>query len=92
MTEFHEAGGVPAVLKELQEFLELEALNVSGSTVGEIASRAVNQNQQIIRSLKDPANLQEGLAILRGNVCPQGAICRPSSFKSQKLKFSGKFR
>jgi len=92
VTEFHQAGGVPAVLKELQECLELEALNVSGSTVGEIASRAINQNQQIIRSLKDPANLQEGLAILRGNVCPQGAICRPSSFKSQMLKFSGKAR
>jgi len=92
VTEFHEAGGVPAVLKELQEFLELEALNVSGSTVGEIASRAINQNQQIIRPLKDPANLQEGLAVLWGNVCPQGAICRPSSFKSQMLKFSGKAR
>jgi len=92
VTEFHEAGGVPAVLRELQEFLELEALNVTGSTVGEIASRAINQNQQIIRSLKDPANLREGLAILRGNVCPKGAICRPSSFKSQMLKFSGKAR
>ncbi len=92
VTEFHGAGGVPAVLKELQEFLELEALNVSGSTVGEIASRAVNQDPRVIRSLADPANLQEGLAILRGNVCPQGAICRPSSFKSQMLKFSGKAR
>ena len=92
VTEFHEAGGVPAVLKELREFLELEALNVSGSTVGEIASRAINQNQQIIRPLADPANLQEGLAVLRGNVCPKGAICRPSSFKSQMLKFSGKAR
>jgi len=92
VTEFHQAGGVPAVLKELQECLELEALNVSGATVGEIASRAVNRNRRIIRSLKDPDNLQEGLAILRGNVCPQGAICRPSSFKSKMLKFSGKAR
>ena len=92
VTEFHEAGGVPAVLKELQEFLELEALNVNGSTVGEIASRAVNQNQQIIRPFADPANLREGLAVLRGNVCPKGAICRPSSFKSHMLKFSGKAR
>lgn len=92
VTEFHEAGGVPAVLKELKEFLELEALNVSGSTVGEITSRAINQNQQIIKPLKSPANLQEGLAVLRGNVCPKGAICRPSSFKSQMLEFSGKAR
>jgi len=92
VTEFHDAGGVPAVLKELQEFLELEALNVTGSTVGEIASRAVNQNQQIIRPLADPANLREGLAVLRGNLCLRGAICRPSSFKSHMLKFSGKAR
>lgn len=92
VTEFHEAGGVPAVLKELQGFLESDALNVSGSTVGEIAARALNRNHQIIRSLEDPANLQEGLAVLRGNVCPQGAICRPSSFKSHMLKFSGKAR
>jgi len=92
ITEFHVAGGVPAVFRELKEILELEALNVIGSTVGEIASRAVNQNQQVIRPLTDPTNVCEGLAILRGNICPKGAICRPSSFKSQMLKFSGRAR
>jgi len=90
VTEFHAAGGVPAVFRELKETLDLEALNVNGSTVGEIASRAVNQNQQVIRLLTDPANVHEGLAVLRGNICPKGAICRPSSFKSQMLKFSGR--
>jgi dihydroxy-acid dehydratase len=92
VTEFHSAGGVPAVFKELKEVLNLEALNVTGATVGEITAQAINQNQQVIRPLTDSANVHEGLAILRGNICPKGAICRPSSFKSQMLKFSGKAR
>jgi dihydroxy-acid dehydratase len=90
VTEFHSAGGVPAVFKELKEVLDLKALNVTGATVGEIIAQAINQNQQVIRPLTDAANVHGGLAILRGNLCPKGAICRPSSFKPQMLKFSGR--
>jgi dihydroxy-acid dehydratase len=92
VTDFHAAGGVPAVLSELREILEREAMTVGGTTIGEVAARATNRDQGVIRPLSDPGNATGGLAVMRGNLCPQGAICRPSSFKPHMLTFSGRAR
>ncbi|MDI6870985.1 MAG: dihydroxy-acid dehydratase [Bacillota bacterium] len=90
VTDLHAAGGVPAVLLELREVLELEAVTVGGVTVGEVAARAVNRDPRVIRPLADPQNVAGGLAVLWGNLCPKGAICRPSSFKPGMFTFTGR--
>lgn len=89
VTEFHAAGGLPALLSELRPVLEPEALTVGGETVGEVAARAKNQNRQVIRGLTDPRNVGGGLAVLKGNLAPHGAICRPSSFGPGMERFRG---
>lgn len=89
VTDFHRAGGVPAVLAEIAGVLEPSALTVAGNTVGEVAAAATVRDRRVIRALSDPENTAGGLAVLSGSLCPGGAICRPSSFKPGMLTFSG---
>jgi len=73
------AGGVPLVLKRLKEagLLNTDAITVTGQTVGEIADGAVEtEGQQVVRSLDDPLAAEGGLAILRGNVAPEGCVVK----------------
>jgi dihydroxy-acid dehydratase len=74
-----EAGGVPLLLSRLQEagLLNQSAMTVTGATVGEIADGAVEtEGQKVVRPLSDPLSPEGGLAILRGNVAPEGCVVK----------------
>src|SRR5205085_4109908 len=73
MEDLFEAGGVPAVLAELAPLLHLDCLTVTGRTLGENIERARVQRRDVIRPLSDPLAAEGGTAVLRGNLCPNGA-------------------
>ena len=79
MEDFHYAGGLPAALKQIADMLHCDAPTVSGWTLGEILAQAACYNESIIRSINNPARSQSGIWVLHGNVCPGGAIMKPSA-------------
>ena len=79
--DLHQAGGVPVVVKRLQEMgrLNEDAMTVTGRTVGEHAAEAQEtEGQQVVRPLDDPIKATGGLAILRGNLAPDGCVVKLS--------------
>jgi dihydroxy-acid dehydratase len=78
-TDLYAAGGVPLILKRLAEagILHEDALTVSGRTIGEEAEAAVETpGQEVVRPISDPLKPEGGLAILRGNLAPEGAVVK----------------
>jgi dihydroxy-acid dehydratase len=78
-TDLYRAGGVPLILKRLDEagILHGDALTVTGRTIGEEAAEAVEAaGQEVVRPLSDPLKSEGGLAILRGNLAPDGAVVK----------------
>ena len=81
--DFHNAGGVPAVLQQLLPMLDASALTVSGKTIGEVAADAGWHDQTMIRPLSNPVRPTGGVAILRGNLAPEGAVVKASAVKPE---------
>jgi dihydroxy-acid dehydratase len=78
-TDLYRAGGVPLILSRLAEagILHPDAITVSGRTIGEEAAAATEEpGQQVVRPLSDPLKAEGGLAILRGNLAPEGAVVK----------------
>jgi dihydroxy-acid dehydratase len=78
-TDLYRAGGVPLILKRLAEagILHGDAITVSGRTIGEEAEAAQEaEGQEVVRPLSDPLKVEGGLAILRGNLAPEGAVVK----------------
>jgi len=90
--DLHRAGGVPAILGELLPLLEASALTLSGMTIGQIAEKASSKDREVLKSLEDPVFPNGGIAVLRGNLAPNGAICRTTTIPSDRLKFTGRAR
>jgi dihydroxy-acid dehydratase len=88
--DFHRAGGVPAVMKELLPLLHGDALTVTGKTVAENVVTARNFNTAIIKTMADPWSKGGGLAILRGNLAPNTAITKPAAIHPDMHTFTGK--
>jgi len=89
MREFEKAGGVPALLKRLQSKLNLGVLTVTGKRLSEVIRKNRVLDDQIIRSLSDPIHAEGGIAILRGNLAPKGAVVKFSSVPINMLRFKG---
>lgn len=90
MEDFHRAGGVPAVLRELGSLINRDVLTVTGRTLGEeIDDAGPGFPQDIIRSLHDPIYPQGSLAVLRGNLAPGGAIIKQAAVSPALLEHSG---
>jgi dihydroxy-acid dehydratase len=86
-TDLYEAGGVPLVLKRLQEagLLHAEPRTVTGQTIGEIADAArETEGQQVVRPLSNPIKPTGGLAILRGNLAPDGCVVKLAGHERRK--------
>ena len=79
MEDFCYAGGLPAVMKEIQEFLHKDILTVSGKTVAENVASAENYDPRVIKTVAAPFKEKAGIAILRGNLAPRGAVIKPSA-------------
>ena len=90
MEDFCYAGGVPAVLKELGPVLRRDAVTVTGLTQGEIADAAENFNSEVIGSREQPIGPSSGVWVLRGNLCPDGAILKPSAATPALLQHRGR--
>ncbi len=90
--DFHRAGGVPAVMKELLPLLHGDALTVTGRSVAENVAHARSGDRLIIRTLADPWSPGGGLAVLRGNLAPRTAITKPAAIAPQMLTFTGTAR
>ncbi len=90
MEDFYYAGGVPAVIRELGDLIHRDALNVNGKTIGENTANAACYNRDVIRPFNEPLTSQGGIAILRGNLCPNGAVIKPSAASPQLMKHRGR--
>jgi dihydroxy-acid dehydratase len=83
------AGGVPAVMNQLQTLLNLNALTVSGKTVAENIKTASVSDTNVIRPLANPVHAEGGIAILFGNLAPQGAVIKTAGVSPNMLKHTG---
>lgn len=90
MEDFYYAGGLPALLRELAPLLHLDTLTVTGRTLGENIARADRYDAKIIRSLAEPLCSEGGLAVLRGSLCPRGAILKTAAASPHLLKHRGR--
>ncbi|WAX94793.1 L-arabinonate dehydratase [Aminobacter sp. NyZ550] len=90
MEEFCYAGGLPAVMKELTDLLDLDALTVTGKTVGDNIAGAENFNQEVILPRDKAVTQQGGIAVLRGNLAPNGAILKPSAASPELMRHRGR--
>ena len=79
MEDLHYAGGLPAVLKELAPLLDLNAPTIWGEPLGASFAAAECYNRDVIRTLAEPANPVSGIWVLKGNLCPNGAVVKPSA-------------
>jgi dihydroxy-acid dehydratase len=90
MEDFCYAGGVPAVAKALGPLYRRDAVTVAGRTQGEIADAARVWNPDVIGSLEAPIGPSSGVWVLKGNLCPQGAILKPSAATPALLVHTGR--
>jgi len=90
MEDFFYAGGMPALLQEIRSHLKLDALTVTGKTLGENIDGAENLDPEVIRSLDRAVAPGAALAVLRGNICPDGAVIKPSAANPKFFKHRGK--
>ena len=89
MEDVEYAGGVPAVLKRLKSQLN-NTLNVSGKKTFEIADEAKIYDEEVIRSFKRAYHKEGGIAVLYGNIAPNGAVVKQSAVSPKMMKFTGK--
>jgi L-arabonate dehydrase len=90
MEDFYYAGGVPAVVRELADVIHRDALTVNGKTMGENTADAPCWNREVIHERANPIRERAGLAIVRGNLAPNGAVIKPSAATPSLLKHRGR--
>ncbi len=90
MEDFHYAGGLPVVIRELGARIHRRALTVNGRTIADNCRRAVNYNPSVITPLARPFKRRGGIAVLRGNLAPDGAVLKPSAATPALMKHRGR--
>ena len=90
MEDFYYAGGLPAVIRELGGVIHRDALTVNGKTIGENTADAPCHDRDVIRTLSAPLTPTGGLAVLKGNLCPDGAIIKPSAASPELMRHRGR--
>lgn len=90
MEDLHYAGGVPAVLKALEPFLDPTALTVTGAPIGAQYEPAEVWNAEVIRPLDNPVKPDSGIWVLRGNLAPGGAVMKPSAASPELCSHTGR--
>lgn len=94
MEDLNEAGGVYAVMNELAELnlLNLDCMTVTGKTIGENIQGCVNKNPEVIRPLDNPYSATGGLAVLKGNLAPEGSVVKRSAVAQEMMVHEGPAR
>jgi dihydroxy-acid dehydratase len=90
MEDFHYAGGVPALLTRLDDVLHMDHVGVSGRSLAELAAEAVVENDEVIRVRGNPLAAEGGIAVLRGNLAPGGAVIKPSAASPDLMRNRGR--
>ena len=94
MEDLNEAGGVYAVMKELADIglLNTDCMTVTGQTIGENIKNSVNRNPEVIRTVDNPYSKTGGLAVLKGNLAPDGSVVKRSAVVEEMLVHEGPAR
>jgi dihydroxy-acid dehydratase len=92
MVDFDEAGGLPAVMKELQPLLAVEALTVTGKPLSKTLEEASNGDGKVIHSIHQPLLKEGGLIFLKGNLAPDGALIKKSAVPREMYQHKGPAR
>ncbi len=90
MEDFCYAGGLPVVLKEMAQHLHLGAITANGLSIGENILDAQNDNTEVIKPLNAPFKDKAGIAVLRGNLSPRGAVIKPSAATPELMVHKGR--
>jgi len=89
MEDFFYAGGLRGLMSRLTDLLEPSALTVEGRTMGEALAASAVYNDDVIRTRENPLVPRDGLAVLRGNLAPDGAVIKPAAMEPQLLRHTG---
>jgi L-arabonate dehydrase len=90
MEDFCYAGGLPAVMKEIAGVLDLDAITANGQTLRQNLEGAQNHNPEVIKPLSKPFKAKAGIAVLRGNLAPRGAVIKPSAATPALMVHTGR--
>lgn len=90
MEDLYYAGGIPAVMKELDSFLNRETIAVSGKPIAENYQNSECYNRDVIATVKEPFNPAAGITVLKGNLCENGAVIKPSAANTVLMQHTGK--
>ncbi|MEK9970606.1 MAG: L-arabinonate dehydratase, partial [Ferrovibrio sp.] len=89
MEDFFYAGGLPALMTRIKKHLHLDAVTVTGKTLAENIEHAQVHNDDVIRTVENPIYAEGALAVLKGNLAPDGCVIKPSACDPRFLKHSG---
>jgi dihydroxy-acid dehydratase len=89
LEDLDRAGGIPAVMKNLHDFLHLDAITVTGKSVRENIENVEVLDDKVIRPIDRPIHKEGGIAILRGNLAPKGAVIKTAAISKENLHFKG---
>ncbi len=90
MEDFYYAGGLPAVVRELESVIDRSAKTVNGASLWDNCAGAPNWNRDVIYAFDEPFKANAGIAVLHGNLCPDGAVIKPSAATPALLKHRGR--
>jgi dihydroxy-acid dehydratase len=89
MEDFYYAGGLPVIIHELKKYLHKDCITVNGKSIGENNIDPKCYNREVIASADNPLQPEAGIAVLKGNLCAQGAIIKPSAASKELMKHKG---
>lgn len=90
MEDFCYAGGLPVVMKEIEHLLHKDIITVSGKSVSENIANAVNYDSRVIKPFNAPFKEKAGIAVLKGNLSPRGAVIKPSAATESLMVHKGR--
>ena len=90
MEDFYYAGGLPVVINEIKKYLHAETITVNGKSVDENYNNLVCYNRKVIATVEQPLQHNAGIAVLKGNLCVDGAIIKPSAASKELMKHRGR--
>ncbi len=90
MEDFYYAGGLPVVIKELQDHLHEDTISVNGKSITENSLKATCYNRKVIATYDEPVKEAAGIAVLKGNLCENGAVIKPSAATKELMQHRGR--
>ena len=90
MEDYFYAGGLPVIVKEMDDQIHRNALTINGESIGDNCTSAICYNENVISSYEKPFQETAGIVILQGNLCPDGAVIKPSAASNKLMRHKGK--